>query len=298
MVGPTPKRPVRLTFGKLVDRFLREYVTRSGDISYYEQRARVWKAHFGNTIVTAIDARRVEVFRRARERQVGPTTVRQDLVSLSTLFRWAKARGIVRENPANADLVKRPRKSPPNPRPLSDGEVVALLDACPGWLEPIVELALETGVDRSELVGLNWNRHVDRQRKLIRLPRAKTGVGRTIPYGSNRTIKRILSRCAAVEHVSGAVFLNEGRPVTHEGVKTAMRRAWSKALGDHPKPWKSLRATFATRMFTEKGQPVPVVAALMGLTSAHVLEHYFKASGVYLEEAMASAPSGAMEKSK
>jgi hypothetical protein len=52
------------------------------------------------------------------------------------------------------------------------------------------------------------------------------------------------------------------------------------------RPWKTLRATFATRK-TEAGWDVPTLAALMGLTTAHVLEHYVKPSGKHLEAAMA-----------
>lgn len=145
---------------------------------------------------------------------------------------------------------------------------------------------LATGADRGELVGLNWHRHVDRDRRLLILPRAKTNVGRTIPYAKNATIKRILSEAWRVRHPSGAVFLRDGQPVRHEAVKTAMRRAWAAALGSHPKPWKTLRATFATRA-SERGVDVPTLAALMGLTSAHVLEHYVKPSGRHLADAMA-----------
>ena len=57
-----------------------------------------------------------------------------------------------------------------------------------------------------------------------------------------------------------------------------MKRA---GLQDHPKPWKSLRATFATRQ-AEAGLDVPTIAALMGHTTAHILEHYIKPSGAHL----------------
>ena len=37
--------------------------------------------------------------------------------------------------------------------------------------------------------------------------------------------------------------------------------------------------------------PVPVIAELMGLTSAYVFEHYVKPSGRHLEDAMTDAGS-------
>ena len=69
---------------------------------------------------------------------------------------------------------------------------------------------------------------------------------------------------------------------------------WSQC-GDHPKPWISLRATFATRA-SERRVDVPTLAALMGLTSAHVPEHYVKPSGQHLAEAMADAGAPARQR--
>ena len=52
-----------------------------------------------------------------------------------------------------------------------------------------------------------------------------------------------------------------------------MRRAWAKACPTKTRPWKSLRATFATRL-NSQGTTVPTIASLMGLTSAYVLDFY------------------------
>ena len=102
------------------------------------------------------------------------------------------------------------------------------------------------------------------------------------------TIRRILREAGKVRHPSGTVFLGDtGQPVTLEGSKSRMRRVWKKVLQDRPRPWKTLRATFATRQ-VEWGTAVPVIAELMGLTTAHVFEHYVKPSGVHLEDAMAT----------
>jgi integrase len=283
------QRP-RLTFHKLVKRFLKEYRTRSGRMVYYEQRAVVWRAHIADKPVDRVSVRDVDRLRRKREAEgVAAETIRKDLTTLSTLFRWAKARDLAAHNPADPDLVRRPPKSRPNPCPLSRTEVVALLDALDAdfpYVRPIVELAIETGADRTELRTLNWNRHVDRKRKVIMLPRSKTGVGRALPYENNRTIRRVLAEAWKVRHRSGAVFLHDGEPVHPEALKTAERRAWKRAGITKPKPWKSLRATFATRK-AEAGVDVPTIAALMGLTSSHVLEHYINPSGVHMADAMA-----------
>lgn len=305
-----PKAAPSMPFGTLVRKFLRDYRTRSGSIAYYKQRAAVWLAFFGERkAADGITVRDVDRFRRARLRAASGETVRKDLTTLSTLFRWAKARGLATANPADPDLVKRPPKSRPNPCPLSPDQEFALLEAAVPWLRPVVELAIETGADRGELIALNWDRHVRTAQRLIVLPRAKTGVPRSIPYEANGRIRRILRGLSEVRHVSGAVFLrDDGSPVTVEAAKTAMRDAWGAAFPCRcqdrqrphparsgcptrpPKPWKSLRATFATRK-AEAGVDVPSIAALMGLTTSHVLEHYVKPSGRHLVAAMADQTS-------
>jgi site-specific recombinase XerD len=312
---PKLDRPRRITFEKLVEKFLKNYNSRTGSVEHYKQRLDVALAAFGSSTVEDVTPQTIDRFRKTRAADVSPTTVRQDLVALSSLFRWAIARKLATTNPASPDVVKRPTKARPDPHPLTDGEVVALLDACTKaparnpdvppkprtrkkpyaegeigypWLEPMLELALATGADRSELIGLAWHRHVDRDRKLLRLPRAKTGVDRTIPYGGNAAISRILSIAWTVRHPSGSVFLHDGVPVKPQAAKTAMRRVWKRAGITKPRPWKTLRATFATRK-AEAGVDVPTLA---GLTTSHVLEHYVKPSGVHLAGAMADvAPS-------
>ena len=284
----------------MVTRFLKCYRPRSGKVTYYEERTKVLLKHFpkdrpARSITTAA----VDRFRLAREgNNIAPETIRKDLTAISTIYRWAKVRGLVGENPADPERVRRPPKSRPDPHPLSRAEEIALLEAGSEEFAPVVQMAIETGADRSELLRLNWNRHIDRERKLIILARGKTGVGRTLPYGQNSRIKRILADAGKVRHASGAVFLQpiyrklDGKrrlvghtPLTLEGAKSAMRRAWAKAKIDKPKPWKSLRATFATRK-AEAGVDTSSIAALMGLTTAHVLEHYVKPSGLHLEAAM------------
>ena len=82
----------------------------------------------------------------------------------------------------------------------------------------------------------------------------------------------------------------KGQPLTVNSAKKGMARAWRKALGDWPRQWKTLRATFATRLIIDRGVDVPTVAALMGLTSAHVLDFYAKPSGAHLEESLSDGP--------
>ena len=84
-----------LTFGNLVEQFLASYRSR-GRSRYYAKEAKIWLAYFGSeTLVSDIGAIQVERFRNERLERVGPSSVRKDLISLGTLFRWAMKRGLV-----------------------------------------------------------------------------------------------------------------------------------------------------------------------------------------------------------
>ena len=168
------------------------YAIPLGLARYRRERLRWTLKFFGkDTRADAIKVRDVDRFKKARlEAGVSGETCRKDLVILSSLFRWAKARGYVAENPADSDLVKRPSTSRPHPNPLNPSEVIDLLAAVPEWLAPVVGFALETGADRGELVRLTWHRNIDRERKLLVLPRGKTGVGRSLPYGGCSALRR------------------------------------------------------------------------------------------------------------
>jgi integrase len=51
------------------------------------------------------------------------------------------------------------------------------------WIKPIVELALETACRRGEILGMRWE-HVDRERRVVRLPLTKNGDARVVPLST------------------------------------------------------------------------------------------------------------------
>ena len=53
------------------------------------------------------------------------------------------------------------------------------MEACPEWLQPIVALAVTTGMGQSEILGLRWL-DVVMERAHILLPQTKNGDERTV----------------------------------------------------------------------------------------------------------------------
>lgn len=292
---PRESKVAKLPFSKLADRFLREYRTRSGDMTHYTWRAKAWKDHFGDKPVTAITSADVEAFRRVREKapgrrkgeRVGAATIRKDLVSLSTLFRWAKARRLLDHNPADPDLVRRPAEPRGRLEYLSEDQEKKLLKACDPSLRALVQWALGTGMDREEVVLLTWG-DVDEKAGVVHAPRGKTGIPREIPL--NKTLRRLLKAAKRVRSISGGprVFLGaKGDPLTVEGVKTALRRAYEAAELAVAGPFKVFRHTFASRL-AMKGHSAPAIARLMGHATETITDRYMHLSPAYLREVMAS----------
>ena len=120
-------------------------------------------------------------FRDERLSQVSSSSVRRELVILRHCLSLAiNEWGIpLKENPILK--INIPRESQPRERRVSNGELKRLLSNCKHTaLRLSIELALETGMRRSELLNIKWQ-DVDLDRGLMHIPLTKNGSSRTIP---------------------------------------------------------------------------------------------------------------------
>ena len=85
------------------------------------------------------------------------------------------------------DKVKIPPSSPARNRRLEDGEFDRLEEAAKQTknphIWPIVVFAIDTGMRRSEILGLRWE-HVDLDRRIAYLPLTKNGSSREVPLST------------------------------------------------------------------------------------------------------------------
>jgi integrase len=247
----------------------------------------MWRKHFGDKYANAVTVQDVERFRRKRETQVSPSTVRKDLVTLSTLFSWAVARGLVRENPADFRRVRRPSEPRHRRGYLIEKQETALLKVSTPWLARVIRWAINTGMDREEVVNLTWG-DVDERAGVVFAPRSKTGAPRDIPL--NATLRGILGEAKKLRSVAAGnrVFLaDDGSALTVEGVKTALRRAYVAAGVSVSGPFKIFRHTFGSRL-AMAGHSEQAIAALMGHTTATITDRYMHLSPAHLRDVMAS----------
>ncbi|MCZ6779928.1 MAG: site-specific integrase, partial [Acidobacteria bacterium] len=277
-----------LTFGNLVEQFLASYRSR-GRSRYYAKEAKIWLAYFGSeTLVSDIGAIQVERFRNERLERVGPSSVRKDLISLGTLFRWAMKRGLVSENPADPISVKRPPEPAGESRGLTTEEYERLVSLGPNWLSIVVAWACNTGMDKGMVFRIRWS-DLDLQRtgKLIVAGTLKFLRGKT-----GKPVRQILSSPAIdalnqaqkVRHTSRVVFLNDSsQPIEEKALDWALAKAF-KAAGLQGVSFRTFRHTFATWALRSDVHPT-VLAKMMGHSTTFITERYMHVADDMLAEA-------------
>jgi len=126
---------------------------------------------------------------------------------------------------------------------LEKEEIARLIPACPSYLEPIVTVALNTGMRKGEILNLKWN-DLDFRNRLIYILQTKNKKVRKIPM--NNIVFRTLLRVRK-NPKSPYVFCKkkDGSPYRdiRDGFKNALKRAGIRHLRFH-----DLRHTFASHL--------------------------------------------------
>jgi integrase len=212
-----------------------------------------------------------------------PKRKRKELAVLCTVFKMAARWGVIESNPAEG------LEKPPEPKHrtgyLSHEQEKQLLEASPPWLCRIIRWAINTGMDRGEIVLLTWDQ-IDNSSGTIDAPRSKTRTERHIPL--NETLRGILKDCRKVRSVAAGnrIFLDaEAKATTGEGIKSALLRSYKLAGLSVKGPFKIFRHTFGSRLAMNNAT-AQTIAALMGHTDIKTTMRYMHLSPSYLREAM------------
>ena len=170
--------------------------------------------------------------------------------------------------PSNpVDRVKMPPSSPARNRRLEDGEFERLEEAAKQTknphIWPIITFAIETGMRRGEILGLQWE-HVDLNRRIAYLPLTKNGCSREVPLSSKAS--QVLAR-RRQRNDTPSPF-----PVTPNGVRLAWGRLRRRA-GLSDLRFHDLRHEAISRFF-ELGLNIPEVAVISGHRDPRMLFRY------------------------
>jgi integrase len=186
----------------------------------------------------------------------------------------------------NEDVLKRVRKvkqlkgENKRLRYLSDDEIERLINACGKEIKPIVITALNTGMRKSEILHLTWNR-VDLKNRIILLDKTKNGERREIPI--NQTLFYTLS--GIVRNIkTDYVFYNPETLKPYYDLKKSFAAALKKAhiIDFH---FHDLRHTFASRLVMG-GVDLTTVKELLGHKSITMTLRYSHLASAHIQNAV------------
>ena len=218
-------------------------------------------------MLTPLTSAKPHIFAAFRDRRIqdGIRACQYDLVLLRHAWNMARVEWgwPLGDNPLS--LIRMPKNNPPRERRLRAGEYEVLKDAARGsrswYIWPIIDIAIETAMRRSEILGLLWtNIEWSKQRAL--LPITKNGRSRWVPL-SDIALKHI----EQAPRTTDRVFL-----ITD----VAFRQAWDRLrnrAGIVDLTFHDLRHESISRKF-ESGMNIPQVMAVSGHRTASQLFRY------------------------
>ncbi len=229
------------------------------------------KPFFQGKLLSLITVLDIETYRSNRAKEGGRgVTINRELALLSSMFNKAKDWSYLEVNPVRKDAfftgVEQPKQ-----RVLTPDEETKLLDASPAHLKPILIMALNTGMRKGEILGLEWNR-VDLEGREITLlcTNTKSKRGREIPI--NEKLYSMLVQMKANSDGSPFVFPNpfSGKPyVDVKGLYSGTcKRAGILGLRFH-----DLRHTFASRLVVS-GVDINTLREILGHGSIRMTQRY------------------------
>lgn len=287
--APVPDPAPPLTLAKFIeDTFKPGYAAlRSSD--YYTNICLPIVRHMGEVPIAEIDGARISDYVTLRSTEaVSAATIRKELGALGTILRHARLhRKVSLEQIEDFGNVQKPPRPRPRGNYLTTADVAKLLMACEAtpWVARMAKFMMLTGLDRGEVCALRWDA-IDETAGLLRAPRAKTGILRTLPLTA--TLKAIVDDCrkARTVHGAGYVFLGpDGHPVTPNAFHLGICRAYRRAGLAPRQPTKVFRHVFRT-LGRLAGIDSGIVAALMG-HAAGITEGYGALPLETLADAMA-----------
>jgi len=268
----------RTTFAEVIERYIVEVLPtmRGGKADFIRLKA-LARRPIAKLNMVGLTSQMIAHHRDERLKEIAPATVIRELSYFSSIITYARKEwGININNPVA--LVARPKNPQGRSRVMNVDETKALFEALKPtgrrsiWMLPLVRLALETAMRRSELLGLRWE-HVDLGRRTIFLQLTKNGTSRTVPLSTNAI--QVLNQMP--RNLDGRVF-----PVTHEVVSQAFNRA-RKQAGVKDIRFHDLRHMAITKL-AEKLPNLIELSAVSGHKSLAMLKRYYHPNPELLAE--------------
>lgn len=267
---PTAHKSLRgLTVADVVSRYRDEVVPRKRGADREALLINAFLRHpLARLSLTDLTTGAVSAYCSERLKRVKPSTINRELDILRHAFTVAQKCWDLPIIENAFASVTRPKQSPPRERRLAPGERERLAQACLQCRNPsipfLVELAVETGMRRGELLRARWA-DVSFEKRTLVIPITKNGHSRTIPLSTAAVA--ILSEVRARGLSSQFVL-----PITEDMAKMAWKRIVKRAKLVNLR-FHDLRHE-AISGFFERGLSVPEVALISGHRDPRMLFRY------------------------
>ncbi|RVQ55870.1 site-specific integrase [Sinorhizobium meliloti] len=258
------------TLGELLERYQHEVSpTKRGSVQEI-QRIDVLRRHdLAYRTMIGLSQQDIASFRDERLQSVAPSTAVRELAILSHVIEVAirdwglpLSRNVVK-------LVRRPVIRNERSRRLTGDEEQRLLDACDGgkipFFKTLIILAIETGMRRGEILGLQWC-EISHNRRVISLKMTKNGSGREVPL-SQRAFDALTEWKARADTDQPRVF-----PMAPGSLEQAWYRLLTRAEVTELR-FHDLRHEGVSRLF-ERGLNVIEVSSISGHKELRMLKRY------------------------
>ncbi len=244
--------------------------------SYKDDECRMAKImeHFGDMVADRVRPQDIEDWLECHDGWATATKNRY-LALIKLTYRLAERNGWIKLNPArlvrmqkeNNQRVRYLNQHAPSPTNVGylqmcndeESRLVAVIQSNYSFHLPEFEIALHTGMRRSEQYSTEWS-SVNFERKVLTIPRSKHGETRHIPLNSVvlAAFKSLLPNMGT----SNLVFLNQDGHGSLQGNKHWFEDAVREA-GVRDFTWHDLRHTFASRLVMA-GEGLRMVQEVMG----------------------------------
>ncbi len=257
--------PKLLTLRDLLVRYAEEITPyKKGKQQELRRISRLLKDRISDTKLSKLSSATIAEFRDRRMKD-GVRAAQIDLILIRHAIKIARIEWGV-ELPSNpVEGVRIPNGVVRRTRRLESGEYEALSRAAAkctnSFIWPCIEIAIETGMRRSEILSLQWD-NIDLEARIALLPDTKNGSRREVPL----TIKAV-QVLTGLERQHESVF-----PITDYSVRHGWDRLVKRA-GITDLRFHDLRHEAVSRFF-EMGLSVPEVAAISGHKDFRMLSSY------------------------
>jgi integrase len=211
--------------------------------------------------IRVYDVERYQAKRMAEGRK--PGTINKEVTCMKAMFNKAVSWDKLRINPIKA--VRQLKVNNVIVRFLSLAEMNKLIECSAPYMRDIIIFALNTGMRRGEILGLDW-KDVDFENRFIAVRDTKSSEDRKIPM--NSTLADLLTPLKKTE---GKVFLGRGG-VGMKDVKKGFHRTMKDA-GIKNFRFHDLRHTFASHLVMN-GIDIVTVKELLGHKSLEMTLRY------------------------